>query len=486
MPSINRLAVRLFRKKPVQASIQTSLGASGAVPDSGFVFVHNLQGASAALDEFSDGSEGGPFKAQLRLLEDATADYLNSTTDTCCELTDWNCDKTTAELTIAAFKCAAAVYKADPKVADGSDSHPILSGLTGIHRKPETDGIRFNELEYVYPSLDGSSKAIGFWTTESEVIDPTDPHFAALVVAVRGTERIVDHIVNANSRPIAAADFLSFHKHQVLAGFADKLSAHSGFLNSAKALSSLVLRHISRLNQEGRIKHVIFTGHSAGGGVAALLYLKFLLEIDPLYENLKFSCFTFGAPPILGADITEIIKKEPSLERNRGLNLAFVNEFDMVCRVDHSYLRSLIDLYRSVYGLNPVMKDEIARKEEKPGVSIMEDTQYVLPPLDFQNTDQEAAVNPTENGLWPLPKAEYHIFGDLVLLRKEHNTCVKPNERPSKELRALSIRAQDFEKVLYCGIRTHSRTYYGDRMESVIQGKFNYKDGWDRSRGGNA
>ena len=53
MPSINRLALRLFRKKPVQASIQTSLGASGAVPDSGFVFVHNLQGASAALDEFS-------------------------------------------------------------------------------------------------------------------------------------------------------------------------------------------------------------------------------------------------------------------------------------------------------------------------------------------------------------------------------------------------------------------------------------------------
>ena len=53
MPSMDRLAVRLFRKKPVQSSIQTSLAASGAVPDSGFVFVHNLQGASAALDEFS-------------------------------------------------------------------------------------------------------------------------------------------------------------------------------------------------------------------------------------------------------------------------------------------------------------------------------------------------------------------------------------------------------------------------------------------------
>lgn len=53
MPSMKHLAVRLFRTKPVQSSTHTSLAASGAVPDSGFVFVHNLQGASTALDEFS-------------------------------------------------------------------------------------------------------------------------------------------------------------------------------------------------------------------------------------------------------------------------------------------------------------------------------------------------------------------------------------------------------------------------------------------------
>ena len=28
-------------------------------------------------------------KAQLKLLEDATAEYSNSTTDACCELVDW-------------------------------------------------------------------------------------------------------------------------------------------------------------------------------------------------------------------------------------------------------------------------------------------------------------------------------------------------------------------------------------------------------------
>lgn len=53
MPPIKHLAVKLLRKKPVQSSTHASLAASGAVPDSGFAFVHNSQGASAALDEFS-------------------------------------------------------------------------------------------------------------------------------------------------------------------------------------------------------------------------------------------------------------------------------------------------------------------------------------------------------------------------------------------------------------------------------------------------
>ena len=196
-------------------------------------------------------------------------------------------------------------------------------------------------------------------------------------------------------------------------------------------------------------------------------------------ETLRFSCFTFGAPPILSADITEAIKLRSSRERNRGFNLAFVNEFDMVSRVDHSYLRSLIDLFRSVYGLGPGMNDEIVRQEEKPGTSNTEDTQCVLPPLNFPNVDQKAAVSPTEDRPWALPIPDYHTFGDLVLLRKEHNTRVESKQRSSKELRALSIRAQDFEMLLYCGIKVHSRTHYEDRMESVLQGKFNYKNGWE-------
>lgn len=225
-------------------------------------------------------------------------------------------DDSTAELTNAAFKCAAAAYKADPKVTDAVDLDPLPTSFTGIprnpemHRNPETVGVRFTELEYIYPSFGGSSKAIGFWIVESEATVSENPNFPALVVAVRGTERFVDHIVNANSRPTAAADFLvslsgltllilsplthlqGLREHKFLDTFVDELLAHSGFLTSAKSLSPPIARHISKLNEGGKIKHVVFTGHSAGGGVAALLYLKFLLDTDPLCTFMSTSNVT--------------------------------------------------------------------------------------------------------------------------------------------------------------------------------------------------
>ncbi len=50
---MKRIGLRLFQKKAVQNFAQTSLAASAAVPDSGFAFVNNSQGASAALSEFT-------------------------------------------------------------------------------------------------------------------------------------------------------------------------------------------------------------------------------------------------------------------------------------------------------------------------------------------------------------------------------------------------------------------------------------------------
>lgn len=49
---MKRLVLHLLKNKHVRTSTQTSLVASAAVPDSGFAFVNNSQGASAALNEF--------------------------------------------------------------------------------------------------------------------------------------------------------------------------------------------------------------------------------------------------------------------------------------------------------------------------------------------------------------------------------------------------------------------------------------------------
>jgi hypothetical protein len=50
---MKKLGQRLFRKKIVRASTQSSLDGSQAVPHSGFTFIKNSKGASAALSEFT-------------------------------------------------------------------------------------------------------------------------------------------------------------------------------------------------------------------------------------------------------------------------------------------------------------------------------------------------------------------------------------------------------------------------------------------------
>jgi alpha-beta hydrolase superfamily lysophospholipase len=56
------------------------------------------------------------------------------------------------------------------------------------------------------------------------------------------------------------------------------IDAHSGFMNSAEALEDVVAERIRLYVQRRRSNaHIIFTGHSAGGAVASLLFLRRLL-----------------------------------------------------------------------------------------------------------------------------------------------------------------------------------------------------------------
>lgn len=128
------------------------------------------------------------------------------------------------------------------------------------------------------------------------------------------------------------------------------------------------------------------------------------------------------------------------------------------------------------------MTDAIRRKEAEPTNQHTKESivKYELPPLDFEQDENETQSKDLNTGRqWKLPLADYHIIGDLVLLRKEKDVRARAGEAPGKVLRALSISPQEFEKFLYCGIQTHSRTYYDDRVELMLQGKFNYKERWE-------
>jgi hypothetical protein len=158
--------------------------------------------------------------------------------------------------------------------------------------------------------------------------------------------------------------------------------------------------------------------------------------------------------------------------RNRiGFNLAFVNEFDIVPRADQTYIRSLIDIYRSVHNLPPLMNDAICEHD-----SNAENNTFILPPLVFDDEEATASGHDTvavEGRHWKLPRAEYHIIGDLVLLRK-----VRMTSSSDQILLAHSITLTGFQNLVYCGKETHSRTAYGDRVAMMLRGKFNHKEQW--------
>ncbi|KAH7128564.1 Alpha/Beta hydrolase protein [Dendryphion nanum] len=472
------LGFRLFRKKTVQASTHTTLAASAAIPDSGFTFVTNSQGASGALAEFTnaisaaldfidlqDDSEDGPFKSQIARLEGAVGEYSNSDVESYHELKNWTTTESTATLINAAFQCAASVYNVEPRATanTGLDDSFVLHG----HREPKAFGVKFTEMNYLKPSIGGTAKAMGVWKIQSETHPSANDSLQALVIAIRGTASQLDHMVNINGRSESVYDFFQLDRHQFLQKF-DSLSAHSGFLGGAKALIPRVIDVISQA-QSTNVKHIILTGHSAGGAVASLVFMKLLLTFADKEPSLKLSCITFGAPPTLSADITKALRSEPKFRNQHGPNIAFVNEFDLVPRADQTYIRSLIDIYRSLYNLEPLMVDAIRKDNEK-----VDEHSYVLPPLIFGDKNNIEAISKLNQGrCWQLPQAEYNIIGDLVLLRK-----VREEGNVRQILLAQSISLLDYQSLVYCGIETHSRTHYGERIHLLQKGKFNHNTSW--------
>ena len=438
---------RHLRNPKVRSSTASSLDTAAKLPNSGFEFVDNSQGASAAVAELSqtldialeqvdfDNGLDSTLNSQLSLLDEEAAKYANSKVDLADLPTKWSCSAAEAEVVGAAWDCASAVYDLEKH-----EAHPSF----------ETE-----DMDYCPASVTSVSRATLFRIVRTK--SGTSPFFPMLVVAVRGTVKtsVRDNIVNANSRG-ERVRYLSPVDGQA------PIEAHAGFLAAAETLAPKTLEKVKKLMILGTIKHVLFTGHSAGGAVSSLLFLKLFTCATTEYPSLCFSSITFGSPPVIRPDIGSRTPRG----QNCGFVISFVNEFDLVPRADGAYVRSLVDLYRSLYDLPPIQAE--ASNNQPRSTFSSSDSTLVNGSIKSSNS--------TASRSWTLPKPDLWHAGDLVLLKLELSTeedISKNHGGNGLALHAIELSHEDFSKLLFCQVAVHSRGCYHERVRMLLESILN-------------
>lgn len=211
-----------------------------------------------------------------------------------------------------------------------------------------------------------------------------------IVFAIRGTQSFLDWAVNVHTAPTSPSGFLDDPSN----------CCHSGFLSVARKMVAPVAARLRSLLEEDPTRtsySLVFTGHSAGGAVASLLYLHLLSESPAVRSELthlrgffkRIHCVTFGAPPI------SLRPLQPSAaHKSKSMFFAFINEGDPVSRADKGYFLSLLDLY-----VTPA-----------PG--------SLLTLYDRKNT--------TAPTYWRTPSSTLSLAGRLVILRSRNQWIGRP------------------------------------------------------------
>lgn len=129
------------------------------------------------------------------------------------------------------------------------------------------------------------------------------------------------------------------------------MKAHQGLLRVAKCMLPAICSKIksecqalvASTNNPKSYLELLFTGHSAGGGVAALICAHIRNHSPEIIKAFqKIHCITFAAPPVL----TPLSVVTTGLDESKGMTLNMVNYGDIVPRTEKNYIRSLLALYR--------------------------------------------------------------------------------------------------------------------------------------------
>jgi len=131
----------------------------------------------------------------------------------------------------------------------------------------------------------------------------------------------------------------------------EPVKAHRGLLRVARRMLPkilpqilLCLQTLTSIPKSSRAPPtLLFTGHSAGGGVAALICAHIRRHCPEIVRSFaSIHCITFAAPPVLAP--LEAVSTAPNPSESLTINV--VNHGDIVPRAEKNYIRSLLQLYR--------------------------------------------------------------------------------------------------------------------------------------------
>lgn len=321
-----------------------------------------------------------------------------------------------------------------------------LSAYSSSHAAASSVGPCRTMTVHVPPNLRMGTKAMVF-----ALAPCTSSSTPTLVIAIRGSATFSDWAVNFRPAPASPEGFLDDDGNLV----------HSGFLHVARSTIEPMAQQLQEFlfspvdcgawRDKGQL---LFTGHSAGGAVAALLFCHITSQADNVQSPLRdlraafkrVHCMTFGSPPISllpleRPKLASTADKDALRRWKKNLFYSFINEGDPVVRADRASIKSSLELYRA---------------------------------------PAPVALPDGKKPIWPVPQSTMSNAGRLVLLRPVLNKVSKrakvlglgggtqkPFASGDEKIEAVMISDEQLRAVVFGDPMVHSMRLYKQRVDAL-------------------
>lgn len=259
-----------------------------------------------------------------------------------------------------------------------------------------------------------------------------------IIVSIRGTQFkcLADWSVNIGADPVKPTGFLDDEKNE----------CHAGFLQVTKAMVGQIAAQLDQFSSSSPPPSLLFTGHSAGGAVAAMLYSHMLStsvtsDLTTLADQFSsVSCITFGAPPLS-------LRPLPKRDHGDGVFLSFANEGDPVTRLSNAaYIKSLVKLMTASPPSAATAAPTVKVVRGSRGTRVIRQAVSIGPATPWE-----------ELPLWPTPSAPLTNAGDVILLRDKENGASS----------ASHVMPDQLSDVIFGDLAQHTTVAYMRRVQDV-------------------